>query len=138
MDQYSTPTTTADSNADGRMVVGVGSGKKCLKCAIKKSTCDGAGGCGKKKKHDGKGGDSLVSTSLGLPGYSKPATPPAMAMTSKPHVSGLASPSKSRSKTIRSLIKLGKSSAKKMSIGKLTSKRNPKIQSLKGVLKSLI
>jgi hypothetical protein len=55
-DQYSGPTTTANSKSEGRLVVGAGcqhKKKKCLKCAVK----------------DGKGG-------VREPGYGKPPSPP--------------------------------------------------------------
>lgn len=60
MEQYSAPTTTADSKSDGRLKVGAGCShgkKKCLKCAI--------------SKHDGKGGSTMpkLNFPIGEGGY---------------------------------------------------------------------
>lgn len=135
MDQQSTPITTADSAASGRLVVGAGSGKKCLKCAIKKTKCDGVGGCGKKKKHDGKGGiPSTMAPSYGNK-LSQTATAPITPMTSKAHkaskaIGGL------KLKGVKTSKVFSKLASSKMKLGKLTSKITaPKIP--KGFLKGL-
>jgi hypothetical protein len=135
MDQISTPSTTADSAASGRLVAGVGSGKKCLKCAIKKTSCDGAGGCGKKKKHDGKGGiPAALAPSYGNT-IAQTATPSITPMTSKAHkasaaIGGL------KLKGVKTSKVFSKLASSKMKLGKLSSKISaPKIP--KGFMKGL-
>ncbi len=130
MDQQSTPTTTADSAASGRLVTGVGSGKKrCLKCAMKKKTCSGS--CGKSTKYDGKGGESLKPPTA--PGYGAPAAiNPSSLGLNKPHSSSMVKGGL-KIKGIKKMKMLGKSSLGKMKIGKI---RKNSIGS--GVLKGII
>ena len=138
MDQFSTPTTTADSSKDGRLIVGVGSPKKCLKCAIKKTKHDGAGGCGH-KKHDGKGGSGLPApVSYGASNIKTPSAFNGLAasMTSKPHRAGAVSGGL-KIKGIKKLKKFSSASSGKMKFGKALV-GSTKSSSLKGVLKSLI
>lgn len=85
MDQYSGPTTTADSNADGRMKVAAGCShgrKKCLKCAISKHK-DGKGGPGVKTTFPTGSGGFGASSAQKTPKFSIASMP----MTAKKHKS---------------------------------------------------
>jgi hypothetical protein len=126
MDQYTEPTTTADSKEDGRLKVATGcphGKKKCLKCVISKSK-------------NGKGGPGYPAPGYGAspkaPSYIKK---PTLSMTSKPHkaMKTIGSLKMKRMKTLSSTIK---SLNKKTSFGKALGVKKPK--GFKGLLKSII
>jgi hypothetical protein len=128
MEQYSTPTTTAESGAEGRLKVDAGSnGKK--KKIVKSVVCS----C----KKDGKGGVDL--NNLPPPGYGKPAT--TNSGTSSLPISSQFS---TFGKTTRALpkLKLPKATSISSAIGKLNKRlmfgkalANSKSGSLKRMLK---
>lgn len=119
MEQYSAPTTTADSQADGRLKVAAGCShgkKKCVKCVMK-------------SHKDGKGGPGF--TNLGAPGYGatklqKSLSMPASIAKTKGKAKKIKNPVSAISSSIKSLNK-------NMNFGKVV--KNSKAGSLKSMLK---